>query len=128
MRATPPLSPLAASLRSILQLVPPGQWVADEDLAEVTGYPLAEVHDALDELKRAELRQAQAELARAEPATVAPVGPVRRLAAARPSWPEALDGAAWERCFDLCEDGSKFVSRQEAAEVQAALLALEAEL
>jgi hypothetical protein len=127
MRATPPLSPRAASLRSVLQLVPPGRWVSEDDLAAVLGCSLDELHVAMGELRRAEQAQRQATLARAEPATLAQVAEVRRLAAARPSWPEHLNGAAWERCFDLCEDGSKFVSRQEAAEVQAELLALEAE-
>jgi hypothetical protein len=59
------------------------------------------------------------------PATITQVAHVRRLVAERGErvWDE-LNGAAWERCFDLVHDGSKFVGFEEAADVIEALEAL----
>lgn len=59
-----------------------------------------------------------------EPATLGQVAEARRLAALVPDWADRLNGEAWERTFDLIEDGSKFVSRIEARAAIDALAAL----
>lgn len=49
---------------------------------------------------------------------------VQKLVAERPGWHDHLNGANWERCFDIVADGTKFVSSREASAVIEALLAI----
>lgn len=49
---------------------------------------------------------------------------IRKLAAERPTWTDALNGNTFERCFDATSDPSKFIGMTEASQVIEALLAL----
>lgn len=49
---------------------------------------------------------------------------VQKLAAERPDWTDHLNGANWERCFDIVNDPSKFASTREASAVIDALFAV----
>lgn len=60
------------------------------------------------------------------PASIKQRALVQRLAVERPDWTDRLNGADWERCFDIVGDSSKFVSTREASVVIDALFTVPA--